>query len=250
MKQVKTNFSSLGRNIRGIYSYPDKNQGTIVLLLHGLTNSMKYCPLISKSAVTFQNHNLATFQFDYFGSGLSEGLFKNKTFRILQKNTKDALDYVVSELGYKKVGLWGRSLGAILASTICDSKNIFASILISSTAQTKLSFRNFFPKGQAFSLPIKGTGKIKGEPVLPYKFYEETFWLDNLQRQHLSKATNVLVFQGDKDNTIHDITWTKEVYNLIGGRKKLEIVEGADHSYKGFEVRVINSGLKWFLKYK
>lgn len=249
MKSSRIQFKSQGHNIIGLLDIQDKNKDTLVILLHGLTNSMKDCPLINEAREALGAQGFSTFRFDYYGSGLSEGEFKEKTFSILVQNTRDALGYVTEKLPFKKVGIWGRSLGAILGATICDDKHIAASVLVSFCVHTDTSFSRFFPKEQPFSLPIKGTGEVKGEPVLPYQFYKETTWVDQLQRSHLSKASNILIIQGTKDKTVYDTNWAKEIYGITQEPKKLVYVEGADHSYRDFESRVITEGLNWFKKY-
>lgn len=249
MSSSKVQFKSQGHNLIGLLDIQDKHKNTLVILLHGLTNSMKDCPLINEAQEALNTQEFSTFRFDYYGSGQSEGEFKDKTFSVLVHNTQDALKYVTEKLHFKKVGIWGRSLGAILGATICDNKHIAASVLVSFCVHTDTSFSSFFPKDEPFSLPIKGTGEVKGEPVLPYQFYKETIWVDQLQRNHLSRARNVLVVQGTEDKTVYDTNWAKEVYEMTQQPKKLTYIEGADHSYRGFEPRVITEGLSWFKKH-
>ena len=165
------------------------------------------------------------------------------------KNTKDVFDYVLKNFGGPVV-LWGRSLGAIFASIICDNKNILTSILISSGNHTNKSFKRMFPKkrGLSVSFAKAGTGKMKGNPVLPYKFYKETAWIDKIQKQHLKKAKSVLVVQGTADKTIFDHSWAKEIYSWVNKPKKLVYVEGADHAYHGHEKKVIDLCVEWISK--
>lgn len=249
IKSFRVQFKSKGHNISGLLDIQDKHKDTLIILLHGLTNSMKDCPLINEAQEALSARGFSTFRFDYYGSGLSEGEFKEKTFSIMVQNTRDALGYVTEKLHFKKVGIWGRSLGAILGATICDDKHITASVLISFCVHTDTSFSSFFAKDKPYSLPIKGTGEVKGESVLPYQFYKETTWVNQLQRNHLSRASNVLVIQGTEDKTVYDTHWAKEIYEMTQEPKKLIYVQGADHSYRGFESNVITEGLNWFEKH-
>jgi len=214
-------------------------------LLHGLTNSHNTCPVINEAVEAFLSEGYATFRFDYFGSGKSDGEFMEKTLREFVQNTKDAFSYVKKELKYKKIGIWGRSFGSILAPAISFEKEVFASVLISGTAQTHVSLSRFFSENE-FSLPFKATGKIKGEPILRRIFFEQSQWLDKLQKRGLHKSRNVLVMQGSADKTDYDMSWAKELYDLSQNPKKLIYIEGGDHTYKGFENKVIKDGLYWF----
>lgn len=246
MSSSTVRFKSQNHNIVGLLDIPNNNKESIVLLLHGLTNSMKDCPLISEATEAFRSEGFPTFRFDYFGSGLSNGEFKEKTFSTLIRNTQDALEFITNQLHFKKVGIWGRSVGAILGATISDYPQVFASVLFSTTIHTHTSFSSLFQNNGDFSVPIKGTGAIKGEPILPRKFYEETIWIDELQKKHLSKAKHVLIIQGTADKTVYDTSWAREIFQLTKKPKKLLYIKDADHSYYGYEPQVIKEGLKWF----
>lgn len=240
-------FKSNGHTLYGVYECPHKNNGKIILFLHGLTNSHNTCPIINEAVESFLKAGYATFRFDYFGSGKSDGKFIDKTLKEFVQNTKDAFLYAKNELRYKKIGVWGRSFGAILAPVISGKKEVFASILISGTVQTHISLKRCFNESE-FSYPFKATGKIKGKPILKRVFFEQCMWLDNLQKKGLGKSQHVLIIQGTNDKTVYDMNWAKELYSLSQHPKKLIYVKGADHTYKGHEDRVINEGIGWFDK--
>jgi len=247
--EKKVNFLSVGHKLFGLLQIPDNSNNNLIILFHGLTNSMIDCPLIEQAAKTFLHNSFPVFRFDYFGSGKSPGNFIDKTIKILVKNTNDGIDFVINQLKYKKIGVWGRSVGAVLGSTVCDRKEIFSSVFISTTTHTHQSFSKLFQKNKQYSTPIIGTGKIKGEPILPGVFYQQTSWLDSLQKKHLSNSKNILIIPGTEDKTVYDLNWTKSVYKIIQSPKKLEIIKGANHAYQGCEEKVISKALKWFAKY-
>lgn len=242
-------MKSAGNNLYCLFEKPYNSKDTLIILFHGLTNSHINCPLISESADLLHSKGFPTLRFDYYGSGKSDGEFRDKTWKIMVQNTRDALKYAKNKLNYSKIGIWGRSLGAILGATICDDPSIVASVFLSMTIHTNISFNRFFPKGKSLSLPIKGTAIVKGEPILGNRFYEETIYIDKLQKKHLSKAKNILIMQGTKDKTVYDPTWAKEIYDIVYKSKKLIYIEGADHAYTKYEVKAIREVLKWFEKY-
>jgi len=241
-------IQSADKKIYCLFEKPEKAKDKIFLLLHGLTNNHINCPLISESAAALHEKGFPTFRFDYFGSGKSEGVFIDKTWEIMVQNTRDALEYIKTKLKYSKIGIWGRSLGAILGATICDDPAIFTSVFLSMTIHTNISFSASFPDNQPFSLPIIGTAVVKGRPILTRHFYDKTNWIDQLQKIHLSKAKNILIMQGTMDKTVYDPTWAKEIYNLTNEPKKLIYIEGADHAYKDNMNRTITEGVNWFRK--
>ena len=249
MKSSKISFSSQNSKLIGLIEEPVASDKPMIMLLHGLTNSMIDCPLINEATQTLHAKGFPTFRFDYFGSGQSPGKFSDKTFSILVKNTQDALEFITKR--NKRIGVWGRSLGAILGSIICDEPQVFATVLLSTTIRTEKSFSKLFENKTNFSLPIKGTGEIKGKPILPMKFYEETAWVDKEQKRHLSKAKNVLVIQGTEDKIIPHLSWAKEVYSTISKPKQLLFIKGANHAYKERELEAVSQAVMWFEeKYK
>lgn len=246
MKSSKISFTSQNSKLIGLIEEPVLSDKPMIMLLHGLTNSMIDCPLINEATQALHNKGFSTFRFDYFGSGKSPGKFSNKTFSVLVKNTQDAFAFIAKR--NSRIGVWGRSLGAILGSTICDKPQVFATVLLSTTIRTKDSFSKLFENKTNFSLPIKGTGVIKGKSILPMKFYEETIWIDKEQKRHLSKAKNVLVIQGAEDKIIPYLSWAKEVYLATNKPKKLVFIKNANHAYKGFESEAVSQGISWFEK--
>lgn len=240
-------FQSNDHTLFGLYECSKRNNGKIILLLHGFTNSHDTCPLINEAVGSFLSAGYTTFRFDYYGSGKSDGEFIDKTLKEFVQNTKDAFLFVKNELKYQKIGIWGRSFGAILAPMISWKKEVFASVLISGTAQTHISLSKYFNEGE-YSDPFKATGKIKGQPIVRRVFFEQSRWLDNLQKRGLNKSKNILVMQGTKDKTVYDMNWAKELYDLPKNPKILTYIRGADHTYKGYENKVINEGLRWFDK--
>ncbi len=249
MKKTVFWFNSNDRKLYGILEVPKSHNNHLVLVLHGLTNSMVDCPLIPEATTALHKAGFPTFKFDYYGSGKSEGKFKEKTFSVLYENTVDTLNYAINKLKFQKIGLWGRSLGAIMASTVCDDPHIFASVIISSTINTHKTFSFCFKNGQPYSIPMKGTGKIKGEPILPYQYFKETEWVDILQKIHLAKAKNIIIIQGTEDKTISDPNFAKEIYQLIKGKKKLIYIKGANHAYRGFQDVAVKKGVDWLMSF-
>jgi uncharacterized protein len=241
-------IQSAGEKLYCVLEEPKNPNNTIVILLHGLTNNHLNCPLIDDTAKALQGAGFSTFRFDYVGSGKSDGNFIDKTWHILVQNTKDVLEYVKTRYKYQKITIWGRSLGAMFGATICDDPSIYSSVLLSFTIHTNISLSSSFPIGKQFSLPIIGTAIVKGEPILHRQFYEETNWIDQLQKIHLTRAKNVLIIQGTEDKTIYNLAWAKEIYDLINEPKKLLYIKGANHAYKGYEQKVINEAVNWFGK--
>ncbi len=117
-------FESGGTMLSAVVYLPSvthKSPG--VLLFHGLSNSRHLGPLISETAEELQKRGFATMQFDFYGSGESEGWFHEKLFFTMEQNARDALG-VFKQIPFvdtEKIGLWGRSGGGSpMAALIAD----------------------------------------------------------------------------------------------------------------------------------
>lgn len=73
--------------------------------------------LIVRLAEILSLHNIATLRFDYRGSGDSEGNFADTTLLSMKSDTLRAIEYLkeISTIDSQRVGLLGRSFGAIVA---------------------------------------------------------------------------------------------------------------------------------------
>ena len=86
MKKKEFYFSSHGKKLYGVWEYPSKPRKPLILFLHGLTNSHTNCPLISETTELLHVKGFPTFRFDYYGSGNSQGMFRDKSWEILVQN--------------------------------------------------------------------------------------------------------------------------------------------------------------------
>jgi len=236
-------FKSNNHRLFGVFE-KNSNSNNCAILLHGLTNSLDTCPLINEANELFLKNNISTFRFDYFGSGKSEGEFIDKTINELIQNTIDSYELVRDKFNPKKIIIWGRSFGGILAPIIASKPGIKSTIILSATLKTHISMKSSFTNND-FSQPFKASGEIKGHPILKKSFYYETKILDKLIKNKLKKVKNILIMQGTKDKIVYNLDWTKEIYNLVNEPKKLIFLKGADHSYKGFENKVMKYCREW-----
>ena len=131
MKREKVTFVSEGYELVGIKEIPEKVPTPGVILCHGFTNSKEDCPLINETAEMLLKEGFITFRFDFFGSGESPGLLKDKRISILEQNLKDCLDYFAQDERVESIGLWGRSLGGTMVALCASDPRVFASVFAS-----------------------------------------------------------------------------------------------------------------------
>jgi len=110
-----------GNKISAILSTPVKGKNiSIILLCHGLNSEKDSTTNIALEKVFLKN-NIATFRFDFFAHGESEGKIEDRNLNEFVENILKAIDYVKSQ-GYKNIGICGTSFGGV-ASVIAASKS-------------------------------------------------------------------------------------------------------------------------------
>lgn len=255
MKKEGIEFVSGGARIKGLISVPDGGGAKLpgVVLCHGFTNSKTECPMIQAAADMLVGSNFATLQFDFFGSGESDGIFRDKTVSVMIRNLADAMPIFLGHPGvdHERVGIWGRSIGASVALTQVGHPSVKAFCLASPVS----NFTGFFARlnkdpGQEYvAMPTSiEHGNIKGPWEINQCFFRELSLIDTqVARLAESCQTPVCVFQGRSDNKVLPAD-TEKFLGKLGGTKRLVTVD-AGHDYKGAEGEVLSEMLAWFKRY-
>jgi pimeloyl-ACP methyl ester carboxylesterase len=256
MKREKFEISSNGNAIRGILDVPNvpaPMRGMI--LCHGLSNDKFTCPLIELASGFFVARGTAVLRFDFFGSGESDGIFRDKTISEMIRNLDDVIKYFRSrpEIDKRRIGLWGRSVGGTAVAACSDPGKIEINILVSPPV---LLYKTFFPLYERFGkrdiTPIglssqaqdAATGKVKGEFELSRRFFEELDSLDKQIATNLARMRSVLIIQGDNDKKV-SVDNARYAYSLVQEPKRLVILKGANHAYSERENEVMNLLKEW-----
>jgi len=235
--QEKIYFSnSKGDKLCGILSNPQTNFNLpVIILCHGFTTS-KNSPSYIKFEQIFNNKNIATFRFDLFGHGESEGDFENITISEGVDDILNAIKYSKKK-GFSKIGLVGSSFGGI-ASIMAASKtnDLFVLALKSPVSnylereyrrRTKQEIEKW--KSEGFVIHMNSRGEKR---KLNYSFFED---YKNNNGYEVAKKIKipVLIVHGDQDKSIPVEQSKKTISILENG--KLEIIKGASHYYSNPE---------------
>ncbi|MFH1420536.1 MAG: alpha/beta fold hydrolase [Candidatus Aenigmatarchaeota archaeon] len=223
--------NSKGDRLCGILSDPMENKRTVVILAHGFSSSKESRKYVELEEI-FNEKGLATFRFDFYGHGESEGKFEDITISEASDDILFAISFLKKKK-YAKIGLVGNSFGGI-ASIIAASRtrDLFALCLISPVVNyaehktkimTEKALDDWKNKGYTYYI-----GKNGARLKLNYTFLQDSYKNDGYAA---SKSINVstLIVHGDKDKTV-PITQSKKASEIIK-ECKLEIIKGADHRY-------------------
>ena len=112
MKQKITFQNSKGDNIVGILSNLSENVDVpIIVLCHGFSSG-KDSPTYVDLEEQLNSKGVATFRFDFYGHGESDGEFEDITISEAVDDALKAIEFVKGK-GFSKVGLFGSSFGGI-----------------------------------------------------------------------------------------------------------------------------------------
>ncbi len=202
----------------------------VLVMAHGFmsnkntTNFVKLTERLTKKGI-------ATFRFDFFGHGDSDGLFKNITVSEAIDDILQAIAFVKSQ-GFQKVGLLGSSFGG-LASILAASKTKDLSFL---TLKSPVSDYPAIEKSRYSQAQLdkwERTGYIdyidNGKHLkLNYSFISD---MNNHNAYTAAKKITIptMIVHGNKDEQVPYSQSQKLVKNLSNG--VLVTIDGADHRY-------------------
>ena len=203
----------------------------------------------------FLSADLDVFMFDFFGSGESDGLFRDKTWSGMRRNLGDALDLVEAKLGTSGTGqisLVSRSVGASIAGFFVKDPRVACSVLSSPVLRLVNQFQPYWsPLVDGFvEMPdqVERSGQIKGAWVLNQQFFDELESTENELVSAVKGAQRVLVTHGLSDPKVVTANST-ELMGLLAEPKRYVGVESGDHYYTGHENEAVDVAVDWVLRY-
>jgi len=224
--------NSKGDNLAGILSNPTGSLEVPIIIMCIGHSSDKSRPTYTSMEEKLNKGNVATFRFDIYGHGESEGKFENATVSEAIDDAQKAIEFLKNK-GYSKIGLFGSSFGGI-TSLITASKvdGLFVLALkspVSDYYKVELlkrgeeGIRGWKEKGYVLSAKSDGT-KLR----LNYCFYEDFKNYNGYEAAEKIKIPTIIV-HGDTDEIV-PVEQSKKTAKIIKNCK-LEIIGGADHRY-------------------
>lgn len=225
--------NSKGDNLSAVLREPSENtNNAIVVMAHGFQSNKDSKKFIELEKI-FNNNNIATFRFDFYGHGESEGEFENITMSEAKDDVLSALSYV-KKLGFFKIFLIGSSFGGLSSNLAAsESQDLSGLVLICPVSDYERVLRESMTKNEISDWKEKGftyktDEKTNEKRKLLWAFFE------NLAKNNgYISAKNItiptLIVHGDKDTTV-SLSQSKELVSVIKN-STLYIVKGADHFF-------------------
>jgi len=239
---------SAGHKIAGILATPDGKADRIAVLCHGFLSNKN-----SKTNKTLTDillpQGIATFRFDFFGQGESEGPFEKITVTTAVQQALAALDLVKAK-GYRKVALVGSSFGG-LVGLLAAAK--WQSHPPAPDAPRRVPSRSLaclalkcpvpdFPEMLKLEFGDKGMAEWKKTGTIPnvvpgaagriklsYGFYEDCARHSGYAAAKAIAAPTFIV-QGNADEYV-PIHQSRLLSEELTGKNVLVVLPGADHHF-------------------
>ncbi len=234
-----------GHRISAILSRPSEPSTKAVVLCHGFLSSKN--STTNKTLTRMLNESgLATFRFDFFGQGESEGPFEDITVSLAVGQAQAAVALVRSQ-GYDSIGLVGSSFGGLVAILATASLQDIACLalkcpVVDFAEELRLEFG---PDGLAQwqstdTIPnlMGGAGRVR----LKYRLYEDCL-RQIAYEPALQIVAPTLIVQGARDELV-PLHQSRRLLEALRGPKRLDLLPEADHQFtRGEDFRTMTAAI-------
>jgi hypothetical protein len=252
MEEALTFQDRYGHRVAGILASPDAPTDRAVLLCHGFLSGKNST---TNKALTrlLTEHGIATFRFDFFGHGDSEGPFENLTVAIALGQALAALDWLAAK-GSKRIGLIGSSFGGFVAILTASQRSDLVCLGLKCPVAdfAEVLRLEFGTAGMEHWKAHHEIPDVTGGPTpvrLRYALYENCRDYDGYQAAAAIRIPTLIV-QGGQDELI-PLHQSSRLMEALQGKRQLEILPGADHTFsKGDDFKKMTTLLSdWMVRY-
>ncbi|PLR81290.1 hypothetical protein CVD25_02440 [Bacillus canaveralius] len=243
--------NSHGLNLVGNFFEADSK--AVIIMCHGFTSNKSSRGRFDRFARTFQEQGYNVLAFDFSGCGESDD--DSLTLAKQIDDLKSAISFV-RLTGYRKIALYGHSLGSRVCLEAFDPENISTMILTgASTGPVKYNWNEHFSELQLQELDETGyiTDYQNGgsrKAVIIEKQMLLDFEQFN-QEEVLKRITcPVLIMHGDEgweEKVLASIS--QEGVKWLPTESQLTVIQGADHSFMDHLSIIERLSIDWLRKY-
>ncbi len=243
MEETLFFHDAAGHRIAAVLADPQPTTDYVVVLCHGFL-SHKNSSSNQALAGLLIDRGIATFRFDCFGHGDSDGPFAQLTTTIGVGQAVAALRYLLLH-GYRRLALVGSSFGGLISIlAAAEWTQMHASHPSAIPALTCLALKcPVVDFGEELRLELGEQGLQEwqqtdtipdlhgGTTRIPLNF---TFYQDCLHRIAYEPARTIaaptVIVQGDHDEYV-PLHQSQRLFDALPGPKSLKILPGADHRF-------------------
>lgn len=239
-----------GKKLRGMLHFPapTKRLAAGIVLFHGFTGDrMESHWMFVKCSRALAQAGLASLRFDFYGSGESDGEFREMSLRGEIADGRAAIAFLRKQAGIDpiRVGLLGLSLGGAVAAALASSVGAKAVVLWSAVAHTA-RLRDLVKQGGKKIAGKAGAMEFDAREISP-RLIEDVLKVEPIR--HLARFKGpTLIIHPEMDEAV-PISHAHDFLQAAGAdAKELAIITGADHVYTSilWEQEVIVRTVQWF----
>lgn len=224
-------FENDGQRLIGVLHKPQgPGPFPTVCFYHGFTgNKAEAHRIFVAQAEELEKRGIASFRFDFRGSGDSEGEFGEMTFTRELSDALKALDYLRSRKDVSSIAVLGLSMGGALAASVAGkSPDLKAVVLWSAVGR----FMDCYVGDNIRNAAVNGFPIDWGGYVLSKDFVDDVVLHNPFSSIAEAKAP-ILLIHGTEDQAvqIEQVFEYDRVLTNANVPHKLEIIKGADHCY-------------------
>ncbi len=231
--------------------YPSTSK-SIIIMCHGFMSNKHSKGRFGRLATAFNKNSFSALTFDFSGCGESDDDIL--TIEKEVDDLKSAIIFVKSR-GYKKIALYGHSLGTLICLKSYTPEIITMVLSGALTGSMKYNWNEFFSKEQMQELEDKGyiteyTSEEVREKIIIDRKILEGFELINQKELLENVKCPVLLIHGNNDEEENLLyKRSKAAITLLSNGSQLEVINGANHSFlEHFDI-VIKLAVDWFKKH-
>jgi uncharacterized protein len=232
MEEPLTFHDRQGHNVAAVLSTTNRPTTGLAVLCHGFLSGKD--STTNRTLTRLLNEQeLATFRFDFFGQGDSDGPFEELTTTLAVHQTHAALDLVAAR-GYDRIGLVGSSFGGLVAILTAAQRRNIACLTLKCPVVD-------FPEELRITFGLEGLARWQATDTIPnmmggsdrvrlrYGFYEDCLkQIAYGPAEHITAPT--LIVQGEQDECV-PLHQSRRLYDRLGGVKRLNLLPSADHQF-------------------
>ncbi len=233
MEQALTFQDADGRTIAGLLATPAAKTDRVAVLCHGFLSN-KNSKTNRALTELLLPQGIATFRFDFFGQGESDGPFDKITVTAAVQQTLAALD-LVKKKGLKRIALVGSSFGGLVALLAAAKRPKLQCLALKCPVpdfpeMLKLEFgakgmAEWKKSGTIPNVVPGGNGRIK----LRYAFYEDCLRCGGYEAAR-AVAAPTLIVQGQADEYV-PLEQSRRLADELKGKSTLVVLPDADHHF-------------------
>ena len=234
-----------GHLVSALLSRPVQPSSAVIVLCHGFLSGKN--STTNKTLTRLLNEaGFATFRFDFFGQGESEGLFEDITVSHAVGQAHEAVAIMRSG-GYDTVGLVGSSFGGLVAILTAAKRQDIASLalkcpVVDFAEELRLEFGpDELARWQSTdTVPnfMGGRERVR----LKYGLYEDC--LRHIAYEPASRiVAPTLIVQGGRDELV-PLHQSQRLLEALRGPKRLDLLPEADHQFtRGEDFRTMTAAI-------